>query len=42
VKKDSLEILKPTIRDPDSEIWMTLNPDDPEAPAQEYADGKKA
>jgi phage terminase large subunit len=42
VSKDSLEILKPTIRDEDSEIWMTLNPDDPEAPAQEYADGKKA
>jgi phage terminase large subunit len=42
VSKDSLEILKPTIRDEGSEIWMTLNPDNPEAPAQEYADGKKA
>jgi phage terminase large subunit len=42
VSKDSMEILKPTIRDPDSEIWMTLNPSDPGAPAQEYADGKKA
>jgi phage terminase large subunit len=41
VSKDSLEILKPTIREPGSEIWMTLNPDNPEAPAQEYADGKK-
>jgi phage terminase large subunit len=41
VSKESLEILKPTIRDPGSEIWMTLNPDNPEAPAQEYADGKK-
>lgn len=42
VSKDSLEILKPTIRDEGSEIWGTLNPDDPESPAQEYADGKKA
>lgn len=42
VSKDSLEILKPTIRNDGSEIWGTMNPDDPEAPAQAYADGKKA
>jgi len=42
VSKDSLEILKPTVRDEGSEIWGTLNPDDPESPAQEYAEGKKA
>lgn len=41
VSSDSLEILVPTIRDTGSEIWMTLNPDDPQAPAQEYADGMR-
>jgi phage terminase large subunit len=42
VKKDSFEVLKPTIRNKGSEIWATLNPDDPEAPIQEYADGTRA
>lgn len=42
VSKDSLDTLKPTIRELGSELWFSMNPDDPEAPAQEYADGKKA
>ncbi len=37
----SFEILPPTIRAPGSEIWITWNQDDPDAPVQQFADGTR-
>jgi hypothetical protein len=34
VSEDSWRVLVPTIREDDSEIWATWNPEDPEAPTQ--------
>jgi phage terminase large subunit len=35
-------ILTPTIRERDSEIWLTINPDSPDAPVQEqFVDGQR-
>lgn len=40
--KRSLEVLAPTIRAPNSEIWISVNPDDPEAPVQKLIEGTRA
>jgi phage terminase large subunit len=41
ISKESLEVLTPTIRLPGSEIWFSLNPDEPAAPVQAFADGAR-
>ncbi len=42
VSARSLEILTPTIRAPGSEVWISMNPDAANAPAQDYASGERA
>ena len=37
VSARSLELLTPTVRRPGSEIWFSLNPDDPAAPVMNFA-----
>lgn len=41
VSARSLEVLTPTIRALSSEIWMSCNPDDPDAPIMGYIDGQR-
>ena len=42
VSAESLAVLAPTIREPNSEIWMSANPDSPNAPIQGYIEGQRA
>ncbi len=42
VSQRSLEVLTPTIRAAGSEIWLTTNPTDPDAPSQQYVAGKRS
>jgi phage terminase large subunit len=41
VTDNSLSVLTPTIRAAGSEIWISLNPDAPEAPAMQFVDGER-
>jgi phage terminase large subunit len=41
VTDDSLSVLTPTIRAASSEIWISLNPDAPDAPAMQFVDGSR-
>jgi len=41
VSQRSIEILTPTIRAAGSEIWLSCNPDAPDAPVQGFIDGKR-
>ncbi len=41
VTQHSLEILTPTIRAAGSEIWVSLNPDAPDAPVMQFVDGER-
>jgi phage terminase large subunit len=42
VSQRSLEILTPTIfRQSDSELWISVNPDSPDAPIQEFIEGRR-
>ena len=41
VTDNSLSVLTPTIRAASSEIWISLNPDAPEAPAMQFVDGER-
>ena len=41
VTADSLSILTPTIRAKGSEVWISLNPDEPDAPAMQFCDGSR-
>lgn len=41
VSARSLELLTPTVRRPGSEIWYSLNPDDPAAPVMAYATNER-
>jgi phage terminase large subunit len=41
VSQRSLEILTPTIRAERSEVWISLNPDAPDAPVMQFCDGSR-
>lgn len=41
ISQRSFEILTPTIRAALSEIWLSCNPDDPDAPIQGFIDGER-
>jgi phage terminase large subunit len=41
VSQRSFEILTPTIRAKGSEIWLSMNPDDANAPAQQFIEGER-
>ena len=41
VTDNSLSVLTPTIRAAGSEIWISLNPDAPDAPAMQFCDGSR-
>jgi phage terminase large subunit len=41
VSAPSLQVLAPTIRAPDSELWLSCNPDDAAAPVMQFVDGKR-
>jgi phage terminase large subunit len=41
VTADSLSILTPTIRAAGSEVWISLNPDAPDAPVMQFVDGSR-
>jgi phage terminase large subunit len=41
ISQRSLEVLTPTIRAAGSEIWISLNPDAPEAPVMQFTDGSR-
>jgi phage terminase large subunit len=42
VTENSLSVLTPTIRAAGSEIWISLNPDAPDAPVMQFVDGSRA
>jgi phage terminase large subunit len=41
VSQPSLQVLTPTIRAPDSELWLSCNPDQSTAPIQEFIEGQR-
>jgi len=41
VSAPSLQVLAPTIRAPDSELWLSCNPDSSDAPVMQFVDGKR-
>jgi phage terminase large subunit len=41
ISQRSFEILTPTIRAANSEIWLSANPTDPDAPIQEFIEGQR-
>jgi phage terminase large subunit len=41
VSHRSLQILTPTIRTDDSQIWISLNPDSPDAPVMQFVNGDR-
>jgi phage terminase large subunit len=42
VSSESLQVLLPTIRAPGSELWFSWNPDAPDAPVEQFANGTRA